>query len=137
MTCRELIHDLRDFPEERIALRQRESDELVSKLAAYDGRPLTITERKARLELRDKLAGREQKEAWTSRGLKLLLGDRTISLGIRRCGARGSRVSSITNSELLHGDNEIPRGLLVQRSASQLSDENLQGLVSRLRAAHR
>ena len=68
MTCRELIHDLRDFPEERIALRQRESDELVSKLAAYDGRPLTITERKARLELRDKLAGREQKEAWTSPG---------------------------------------------------------------------
>jgi hypothetical protein len=44
-----------------------------------DGRPLTISERKARLELRDKLAGREQKEAWISRGLKLLLGDRTLS----------------------------------------------------------
>jgi hypothetical protein len=79
VTCRELAHDLRDFPAGRIIVRQRESDDLVAQLAAYDGGPLTITERKARLELRDKLAAREQKEARISRGLKLLVGDPTLS----------------------------------------------------------
>jgi|HubBroStandDraft_5_1064220.scaffolds.fasta_scaffold09715_5 hypothetical protein len=79
VTCRELVHDFRDFPDGRIVLRQRESDELVAKLAAYDGRALTITERKARLELRDKLASLERKESWISRGLKLLLSDKDLS----------------------------------------------------------
>src|SRR5271155_3346379 len=35
VTCRELVHDLRDFPDGRIVLRQRESDDLVARLAAY------------------------------------------------------------------------------------------------------
>jgi hypothetical protein len=60
-------------------LRQRESEELVAKLAAYDGRALTIGERKARLELRDKLAARERKEASISQALKLLLSDKDLS----------------------------------------------------------
>lgn len=79
VTCRELVHDFRDFPEGRIVLRQRESDELVAKLAAYDGGVLTLAERKARLELRDKLAASENKEAWISWGLKLLFSDKSIS----------------------------------------------------------
>jgi hypothetical protein len=79
VTCRELVHDFRDFPEGRIVLRQRESDGLVARLVPYNGRELTLAERKARLDLRDKLAALQQKEAWISRGLKLLLADRTLS----------------------------------------------------------
>lgn len=77
--CRELVHDPRDFSAGRIVLRQRESDELVAQLAVYDGRDLTIEERKTRLALRDKLALKEQREMRISRGLKLLLGDPTLS----------------------------------------------------------
>lgn len=79
VTCRELVHDLHDFPDGRIVFRQRESDEIVARLAAYAGRTLTIAERKARLELRDKLASLERKEAWISQGLKLLLSDKNLS----------------------------------------------------------
>jgi hypothetical protein len=79
ITCRELAHDLRDFPEGRIVLRQRESDRLVAQLAAYDGRSLTLAEREARLGLRDKLAARQKKEARISRGLKLLLSDPNLA----------------------------------------------------------
>ena len=79
VTCRELVHDLHDFPDGRIVLRQHESDELVAQLAVYDGRQLTIAERKARVELRDKLASLERKEEWISRGLKLLLSDKNLS----------------------------------------------------------
>ena len=79
VTCRELVHDFHDFPDGRIVLRQRESEELVAKLAAYDGRALTITERKARLELRDNLVARERKEASISQALKLLLSDKDLS----------------------------------------------------------
>jgi hypothetical protein len=79
LTCRELVHDLRDFPEGRVVLRQRESDDLVAKLAIYDGRTLTIAERKKRLELRDKLGSLERKEEWIFDGLKLLFTDKTLS----------------------------------------------------------
>jgi hypothetical protein len=79
VTCRELVHELRDFPDGRIVLRQRESDDLVARLSVYDGRTLTLDERKGRLELRDKLASRERKEAWISHGLKLLLSDKNLS----------------------------------------------------------
>jgi hypothetical protein len=75
VTCRELAHDFSDFPEGRIVLRQRESDKLLAKLAGYGGRQLTMSERKARLDVRDKLAAKQRKEAWISRGLKLLLSD--------------------------------------------------------------
>jgi hypothetical protein len=44
-----LAHEFRDFPAGRIVLRQRESDDIVAKIAAYDGRQLTNPERKARL----------------------------------------------------------------------------------------
>ncbi|HZQ25208.1 MAG TPA: hypothetical protein VFA89_20645 [Terriglobales bacterium] len=98
VTCRELVHDLRDFPAGRIVLRQRESDELVAQLAAYDGRQLTITERQARLELRDRLAVKEQKEVRISRGLGLLLGDPTVLPW--DSGDAATAVTGLVNHEL-------------------------------------
>lgn len=80
LTCRELAHEFRDFPAGRIVLRQRESDDIVAKIAAYDGRQLTNPERKARLELRDKLARLESEEKRLSQGLRLMLGDPTIAV---------------------------------------------------------
>jgi hypothetical protein len=96
ITCRELTHDLRDFPEERIVLRQRESDKLVTQLAAYDGRSLTLAEREARLGLRDKLAARQKKEARISRGLKLLLSDPNLApWDPNDAAARGGRIREL------------------------------------------
>ena len=79
LTCRELAHEFRDFPAGRILLRQRESDEIVAKLTSYNGRPLTIAEREARLELRDELAIRQDREARLSQGVRLLLADPTVA----------------------------------------------------------
>jgi len=101
VTCREMVHDLRDFPEGRVVLRQRESDELVAKLAIYDGRILTIAERKKRLELRDKLASLERKEEWIFGGLKLLFTDKTLSpwdAGDLACAAAGFVNRELDNS---------------------------------------
>lgn len=80
LTCRELAHEFRDFPAGRIVLRQRESDDIVAKIAAYDGRKLTNDERKARLALRDKLALMEAEEKRLSEGLRLMLGDPTVKV---------------------------------------------------------
>lgn len=77
--CRELGHEFQDFPAGRIVARQRESDEIVAQLVFYEGRPLTVEERNARLQLRDRLAIMETKEARISRGLKLLLSDPTLT----------------------------------------------------------
>jgi hypothetical protein len=79
LTCRELAHDLRDFPTGRILLRQRESDKIAEELASYDGRTLTVAEREDRLELRDQLARMENAEAKVLRGLNLMLGEPTIA----------------------------------------------------------
>ena len=79
LTCRELAHEFVDHPEGRLVLRQRESDDLVAQLASYDGRQLTIAERSARLDLRDKLARKEAVEKRLSRGLKLILADPTVA----------------------------------------------------------
>lgn len=77
--CRELAHEFKSWPAGRIILRQRESDDLAAKIAAFNGRVLTMRQRKARLVLRDKLERLQEREAWISRGLRLLFGDPTIT----------------------------------------------------------
>lgn len=79
VTCRELAHEFREWPAGRLTLRQRESDDLAAAIAAYQGRTLSVRQRKVRLALRDKLARKQEQEAWISRGLTLLLGDPTIA----------------------------------------------------------
>jgi hypothetical protein len=100
----ELAHDFRDFPTGRIVLRQRESDDIVAKLSLYDGRRLTIAERKARLELRDKLAIREDHEKRLSHGLRLMFADPTLSCWMfsiyRDSGDAARAVTSFVHHEL-------------------------------------
>jgi hypothetical protein len=104
LSCRELGHDLRDHPEGRLVLRQRESDVLAGELASYDRRMLSLEEREARLAVRDKLARNEHNESRISRGLKLLLGDPTIAvylLGVYRDSGDAPRaVASFIQHEL-------------------------------------
>lgn len=104
LTCRELAHDLRDFPLGRLVLRQRESDEIVAKLAKYEGYPLTDAEREARLGLRDKLAKRENDEVRVTKGLNLLLGDPTVASWMfqvyRDSGDAARAVTGFVNHEL-------------------------------------
>jgi hypothetical protein len=79
VACRELAHEFKEWPAGRLMLRQRESDALAARIAAYNGRTLSLSQRKARLLLRDKLARLQEQEAWISRGLRLLFGDPTIA----------------------------------------------------------
>jgi hypothetical protein len=104
LSCREVGHDLRDYPEGRLVLRQRESDTLAAEIASYNGRSLGLEERAARLGVRDKLARNEQDESRISMGLKLLLGERTIALytlGVYRDSGDAERaVASFVKHEL-------------------------------------
>jgi hypothetical protein len=104
LSCRELAHDLRDYPAGRVVLRQRESDMLASELASYEGRNLTLADREARLAVRDKLARNERLELYISSGLKLMLGDPTISSYVlevyRDSGDAARAVAGFINHEL-------------------------------------
>ena len=103
VTCRELTHEFRDHPAARIVIRKRESDDLVAKIAAYDGRPLTMAERKTRLELRDKLATLQAKEARLSLAVRLMLADPAMSwwiFNLKRDSGDGARpITSFVNHE--------------------------------------
>jgi len=118
LSCRELAHDFRDSPTGRIVLRQRESDEIVAKLVLYEGRKLTIADREARLELRDKLATKEAAEARVSKGLHLLLGDPTVAswiLGVYRDSGDAARaVTGFVNHEL------DPENLFIKQDSVKL-----------------
>ncbi|WP_316162845.1 hypothetical protein [Bradyrhizobium sp. SZCCHNRI20481] len=60
-------------------MRQAESDGPAEKLALYEGRTLTLGQRRPRLELRDKLRRLENQEAYLATGIKLMLSDPSVS----------------------------------------------------------
>lgn len=75
VAIRELIHELREFPEGRIVFRQRESDDLQLKIQVLQaGTKGAIHEREAILAERDALKMLEDRERRVTRGLGLLLG---------------------------------------------------------------
>jgi hypothetical protein len=80
VTCREIAHDFRINPSGRIAVRQKEADQLAATIASYQGRTLTLDERKKRLELLDRLKRLEDAEARIAWGLKLMLSEPRISV---------------------------------------------------------
>lgn len=77
--CQELIHEIHRNPKGRILVRQRESDALEQQLLAFLGKTLSIPQRKERLQILDKLAVSERREARIALGLKLLFTDPSIA----------------------------------------------------------
>lgn len=79
IAIREVTHDLIDFPEGRIVLRQQESEDLlfqIKELQAVDS--LSFKGREAVLALRDKFKIERDREAAVVAGLRLLLGHKTL-----------------------------------------------------------
>jgi hypothetical protein len=79
IAIRELIHDLLDYPEGRIAFRQKESEDLLFKIKqrqAVD--PQSLDDREAVLELRDKLKMLRDRERTVVAGLMLLFGHKDL-----------------------------------------------------------
>lgn len=76
----ELAQDLQDWPTGHIAFRQRETDALLSRIHAFFGRDLTLTEREERTRLRKELRRMTDREACIMKGLTLMLTEHPISI---------------------------------------------------------
>lgn len=80
LSVRELVHDVADWPNGHVVIRQRESDLLLEQLRAFEGRDLAKPDRKKRLEIKDALRVRVNAETNARRGLDLLLRDPDLSI---------------------------------------------------------
>lgn len=80
VSIREIIQDLRDFPQGRLVFRQAETEALLLEIkdAQGTGGDLTVAQRTAVLDLRDRLEAQEFREQSIVAGLRLLLGDRIL-----------------------------------------------------------
>ncbi|MFT8245551.1 hypothetical protein [Roseomonas sp. BN140053] len=80
LSVRELVQDLHDWPTGRIVIRQRESDSLLQKIRAFDGRLLSTHDRKRRVTLREQLRALTDAEEMAARAVKLMLADPDVSV---------------------------------------------------------
>ncbi|MCG5076490.1 restriction endonuclease [Paraburkholderia tagetis] len=76
----ELIQDLHDWPNGHIVIRQRESDALLEQLRSFEGKKLSIKERKDRIKLRDDFRVLTDAEKFAERGILLMLTDPDVSV---------------------------------------------------------
>ena len=80
LSVRELVHDVIDWPTGHIVIRQRESEALLQQLCAFDGKALSVSDRKKRLETKDALRVKTNAEKNAGRGLDLILRDPDVSI---------------------------------------------------------
>lgn len=79
IAVREVIHDLSDFPNGRILIRQRETDDLLFEIKERRAAPEpSLGEREAILNLRDKLKRLRDRERTAVAGLNLLFGHKLL-----------------------------------------------------------
>lgn len=80
LSVTELIQDLHDWPNGHIVIRQRESDALLEQLRSFEGKKLSIKERKERIKLRDDFRVLTDAEKFAERGILLMLTDPDVSV---------------------------------------------------------
>lgn len=80
LSATELIQDLHDWPNGHIVIRQRESDALLEQLRSFEGKKLSIKERKERIKLRDDFGVLTDAEKFAERGILLMLTDPDVSV---------------------------------------------------------
>lgn len=80
LSVKELIQDFYDWPTGHVVVRQRESDILLEKLRAFEGRKLSDKERKERIRLRDDLRVLTDAENDVQRGIMLMFTDPEVSV---------------------------------------------------------
>jgi hypothetical protein len=79
IAIREVIHDLSDFPNGRILIRQKEADDLLFLIKARQATPQpSLNQREAVVDLRDKLKRFRNRERTAVAGLHLLLGHKLL-----------------------------------------------------------
>lgn len=79
LACRELRHQFKDYPDGRLLLKQRESDALVLKINAYEGKTMNEEQRGDRLDLLDELSRADSLESKIARGVRLMLADSSVT----------------------------------------------------------
>ena len=79
LSVAELAEDLHDWPTGRFVIQQRESDKILEKLRSYEGRKLSMAERKTRIALRKKLRVLTDAEDLAVRAVNLMLADPELS----------------------------------------------------------
>jgi hypothetical protein len=80
LSVKELIQDLHDWPTDHVVVRQRESDALLEKLRAFEGKTLTNKERNQRIKLREELGRLTDAEDEAARAIMLMLADPIMSV---------------------------------------------------------
>lgn len=80
LSVKELTQDFHDWPTGHIVVRQRESDDLLERLRAFEGRKLSNTERRKRIKLRDDLCLLTDAENEAARAVMLMLTDPDVSV---------------------------------------------------------
>jgi hypothetical protein len=76
----ELIQDLHDWPHGHVVIRQRESDDLLERLRAFEGRSLSLRDRKERIRLREELRVLSDAEKNAERAIRLMLTEPEVSV---------------------------------------------------------
>jgi hypothetical protein len=80
VAIREVIHDLSDFPNGRILIRQKEADDLLFLIKERQAAPKpSLNQREAVVDLRDKLVRLRNRERTAVAGLKLLFARKPLS----------------------------------------------------------
>jgi hypothetical protein len=79
LSVAELKQDLRDWPTGHYIIRQRESDEVLQQLQAYEGKRLSLKQRQEKVKLREKLATLADKEKFAEWAVKVVLTDPIVS----------------------------------------------------------
>lgn len=79
LSTKELIQDIHDWPTGHIVIRQRESDDLLEQLRSYEGRKLSVKDRKKRIKLRDDLRVLTDAEGEAAQAIMLMLTDPDVS----------------------------------------------------------
>ena len=79
IAIREVIHDLSEFPNGRILIRQKEADDLLFLIKARQATPQpSLNQREAVVNLRDKLKRLRNRERTVVAGLRLLFGHKLL-----------------------------------------------------------
>jgi hypothetical protein len=119
IAIRELIHDLEDYPSGRIVFRQEESEGLlfqIKRLQAVGGQ--SLDDRKAILELRDKLKVLRDRENNVVAGLMLLFGHKELKDYVRIVWASTTTYSGKSTKPACAGGT-TPRAISSSAMAGQ------------------
>lgn len=144
LAIQELVQDFRDWPDGHVVVRQRESDALLEKIKAYEGRTLSLNQRRARLKLRTELQRLSDAESRAIRGVTFMMTDPEMTDWLLKIWDPGEdlvlAVEAYLNNEVVRGakgESQIAAHLRLwppnlsesDRCSAALSKEDLRAIL--------